>query len=184
MNRFKQFVQKKSGIPDKQFENLSNYAKNLNYDNLKLTSKRYSKKVFPLAAKLEKKEETKWLYEKLYDMLISVNEETWNYDLLGFYEDFWYVVYDSNLCHEMNWHYDMGSTNVMPRKLSMTLQLNDPKEYDGGDLDIMGPGEPFSTEKEKGLLTVFPSYIPHRVTRVTRGIRKVIVAFAYGPHFR
>jgi PKHD-type hydroxylase len=64
------------------------------------------------------------------------------------------------------------------------LQLSDPDEYEGGNLEILSSREPTVIEKKKGLVSVFPSYILHRVTPVTSGVRKTLVVWTTGPKFR
>ena len=64
------------------------------------------------------------------------------------------------------------------------LQLTDPAEYEGGDLEIMSGAETDVVLKQRGLITVFPSYILHRVSPVTKGTRKTIVVWACGPAFK
>ena len=76
------------------------------------------------------------------------------------------------------------------RKLSMTLSLNDPKEYSGGNLRFdMGPHKTtrYHTCKEirpQGSIIVFPSHIQHQVTPVTRGTRYSLVCWNLGKPFR
>ena len=75
------------------------------------------------------------------------------------------------------------------RKLSFTLQLSEPDEYEGGefDLEISGPNaeKRFETMKmPKGSIVVFPSYMWHRVRPVTSGVRKSLVGWIMGPPFR
>jgi predicted 2-oxoglutarate/Fe(II)-dependent dioxygenase YbiX len=53
------------------------------------------------------------------------------------------------------------------RKLSMVLQLSDPSEYEGGELQILDKANPETVTKQKGMITVFPSYTLHQVTPVT-----------------
>jgi PKHD-type hydroxylase len=38
--------------------------------------------------------------------------------------------------------------------------------------------------RERGAVIIFPSYVLHRVTRVTRGVRKSLVVWVTGPNFR
>ena len=38
--------------------------------------------------------------------------------------------------------------------------------------------------RELGAATVFPSYLAHRVAPVQSGVRRSLVAWAYGPAFR
>lgn len=81
------------------------------------------------------------------------------------------------------WHLDADDALTSTRKLSLSIQLSSPDEYTGGRFEFMPYGEiPFSTGR--GTVIVFPSYLCHRVTRVTSGSRGALVAWAHGPTFR
>ena len=72
------------------------------------------------------------------------------------------------------------------RKLSYTFQLSDPSEYEGGVLEFQNPmntNEIQVIEKKQGLLTVFDSRVPHRVTEVTSGTRYSLVGWIKGGRF-
>ena len=80
-----------------------------------------------------------------------------------------------------DWHIDVTPTKSR-RKLSIVVQLSDPSEYDGGELQIQtGLLEPVTIGKTKGLAVVFPTYLLHRVTPVTRGVRRSLVCWIDGP---
>lgn len=128
--------------------------------------------------------ETQFIYDKLGFITRSMNGQFWDFDLYGFVEDFQYTVYNGGNDH-YDWHMDKGNTNTAPRKLSLILQLSDPSEYEGGDLQFWISGkDPITTEKNKGLVYAFPSYILHRVTPVTRGTRKSLVVWIAGNKFK
>jgi PKHD-type hydroxylase len=80
------------------------------------------------------------------------------------------------------WHLDYGGG--ISRKLSLAIQLTDPSEYEGGNLQIMTSGEPQNMRKQRGLIAVFPSYVLHQVTPVTQGSRQSLVAWVSGPAFK
>tara|TARA_B100000287_G_C20604956_1_gene769671 strand:- start:112 stop:1023 length:912 start_codon:yes stop_codon:yes gene_type:complete len=77
------------------------------------------------------------------------------------------------------------------RKLSMTLNLTEPTDYTGGDLKFdfgphAGRGR-FKTCKEirpRGSIIIFPSYLHHQVTPVTKGTRYSLVIWSLGKPFR
>jgi PKHD-type hydroxylase len=82
-----------------------------------------------------------------------------------------------------DWHVDIGPGMMGNRKLSITLQLSDPDSYEGGDLiieDNVGGGDDFTAPRDIGSVTVFPSFMKHRVTPVTKGVRHSVVAWASG----
>jgi PKHD-type hydroxylase len=70
--------------------------------------------------------------------------------------------------------------------MSIVIQLTDPSEYEGGDFEIDSqyPQLPKEEIREKGSVLVFPSFIPHRVTPVTKGVRRSLVSWIEGPKFR
>jgi PKHD-type hydroxylase len=71
------------------------------------------------------------------------------------------------------------------RKISIIIQLTDPSEYEGGEFEMDYQYEQPNKEdlKKKGTIIVFPSFIPHRVTELTKGTRKSLVAWVEGPKF-
>ena len=67
----------------------------------------------------------------------------------------------------------------------MVLMLSDPSEFEGGELQIKTDSDDAITlEQKKGRAWFFPSYILHRVTPVTRGIRRSLVLWVGGPEFK
>jgi PKHD-type hydroxylase len=114
----------------------------------------------------------------------QLNGQYYRFDLYGFLEDFQYTVYLGGEAGHYDWHIDAGASTVSPRKLSLVLQLSDPSEYEGGELQFMTSSGITTVRKEKGFVVAFPSYTLHRVTPVTSGIRKTIVVWITGPAFR
>ena len=72
------------------------------------------------------------------------------------------------------------------RKLSFSLQLSDPDDYEGGNLQMQyGCGNPlFYAPRIKGSLTIFDSRVQHRVKKVTKGTRRSLVGWFSGPRWR
>lgn len=128
--------------------------------------------------------ETTWIYDQLAYIVRQLNGQFFDFDLYGFVEHFQYTVYRPDGDH-YTWHMDKGPmAGAAPRKLSIVLQLSDPLDYDGGELELFTQSEPIKMRKEKGLICAFPSWIVHRVTPVTRGTRRTLVVWVAGPKFR
>ena len=71
------------------------------------------------------------------------------------------------------------------RKLSFSLQLSDPEDYERGELEFLdNQDEPFFAPKQKGTIVVFDSRVKHRVRKVTNGLRKSIVGWVVGPRWK
>ena len=73
------------------------------------------------------------------------------------------------------------------RKISMTVNLNDPSDYEGGNLKFdLGPhfeGERFKVfddTRTQGSVIIFPSFMYHCVTPVTSGTRFSLVLWVLG----
>ena len=123
------------------------------------------------------------LTNHLAQLVSNSNAAHFHFDLLGLNEQLQYTRYDEH--GHYDWHLDRmppGFHGVLPRKLSATLLLND--DFEGGQLQFkIGVGE-VKMEIEKGSLVVFPSFLLHRVTGVTSGVRKSLVAWFCGPAFK
>ena len=126
--------------------------------------------------------EHEWIYKKMMQIAIASNNERYWFDLLGFHEELQLTKYvEGDL---FDWHLDFGVGDVSNRKLSITVQLSDPDEYEGGDLQFMINTNVVSAPREKGTIIVFPSFSMHRVTEITKGVRQSIVGWVSGPPYR
>ena len=72
----------------------------------------------------------------------------------------------------------------MQRKLSISIQLNDPSEYKGGSFEFKELLEKEQPKLLQGSVLVFPSFLQHRVTPIISGTRYSAVTWARGPAFR
>jgi len=130
-----------------------------------------------------------WIYGKLLDMAKDANSKLWKFDLHSMPEQIQYTEYDASEKGHYDWHQDIGPGIGSLRKISMTVQLSAPEEYEGGVLEYY-VGGPLDGEghtklmKKQGSVLVFPSYMPHRVTPVTKGIRKSFVLWLGGSSYK
>ena len=131
---------------------------------------------------LDDNQETRWLYEKIADLCKIANRNMWNFDIWGYQDSFQYTVYYGDGGH-YDWHVDLGP-GISNRKISFVLQLSDPGEYDGGDLQMNPGGQIMTVPKGLGTLCFFPSFMLHRVTPLNSGVRKSLVNWFCGANFR
>jgi PKHD-type hydroxylase len=127
-----------------------------------------------------------WLYDKATAYARRVNGEYYRFDMDGLYESMQFTVYEDKEKDFYHWHQDIGvySTVSVTRKISMSLLLSNPDDYEGGDLEIWGSTGIVQAPKVKGMPVFFPSYLLHRVTPVTKGTRKSLVVWYGGPAFK
>lgn len=117
--------------------------------------------------------------ELLNHAIIDINK-TLNYKLSGL-QDVQYLEYHEG--GKYDWHSDIGSGIASMRKISISWVLNE--GFEGGNLQFFGDGGEIvtynSTPKK---LVSFTSFLNHRVTPVTKGIRKCVVAWCFGESWR
>lgn len=71
------------------------------------------------------------------------------------------------------------------RKLSFILQLSNPEDYEGGNVQFLGPGKKsYFLPRERGTVAIFDSRSDHRVLPVTNGVRRSLVGWVVGPRWR
>jgi PKHD-type hydroxylase len=131
-----------------------------------------------------------WLYSndiefafrRVTDGVLNLNSQFFNFDLFGLAEGFQFTRYDAPTGH-YGMHIDK-MLNGTVRKLSLTIQLSAPEEYEGGELALQFSKEPEFMPKELGKMVVFPSYVLHEVRPVTKGTRYSLVAWITGKPFK
>jgi PKHD-type hydroxylase len=127
--------------------------------------------------------DSEWVFDRLADVVSQMNAQHFRFDLTGFGEPMQLTNYDQSENGMYSWHQDYNHIKIS-RKLSITVQLTDPAEYEGGNLQIMTARQPQNVRKQRGLIAFFPSYVLHQVTPVTQGSRQSLVAWVSGPPFK
>lgn len=129
-------------------------------------------------------EQHTWVYDRLAHAVSDINSKFYNFSISGFGEDIQLTNYNSNDNGMYGWHVDYNSGNLS-RKLSVVVQLSDPSEYEGGNLQLKPfSDEPMTVNKQRGLVTIFPSFVLHQVTPVVSGSRQTLVCWITGEAFR
>ena len=128
-------------------------------------------------------------YQVIRQWMEVTNNNYFGFDTVQLSEQGQYAEYNKGGFY--NWHMDSNvEMNNMPtvRKISMTLLLNDPKNFEGGDLELFC-GETLDSEKNKyklkqGHAIFFASFLLHRVMPVIKGNRKSLVMWFGGSPLR
>lgn len=133
--------------------------------------------------------ENDWVHNRISQVVGRVNCDYFQLDLDGF-DGFQFSHYESNVKAHYDWHIDAHEEPPNPaehRKLSISVMLSDPSEYEGGELLLNARGNPDKSERpamKKGDMVLFYSFVPHCVTPVTKGVRNTLVTWACGSKFR
>jgi len=145
-----------------------------------------------------RKSEVSWLggvvrhldiYTPILQLINKVNQDFYYYDL-GDAEPFQVTRYDESnqgfyKPHMDGW-YDNVPTDQTVRKLSVSIQLSHPDNYEGGTFQFPDDEDKFIVEDsmEQGTAIFFPSYMNHGVVPVTKGTRYSLVCWVHGPNFK
>jgi len=132
-------------------------------------------------------ENTQWLFDKIFHFTAQANYDLFLYDI-EFLEPPSYLIYESfgdGSFYKPHRDTKLHEYQPYDRKISATIFLSDPEEYEGGELLVdTGGGQPkenwVKIKAKKGEICFFDSTMIHEVTPVTSGIRKVIVFWIHG----
>ena len=146
----------------------------------------------------------RWIYKEIHPYIHEANKLAgWNFEW-DWSESCQFTKYQVGQFYD--WHCDSWdkpydkpddpNTNGKIRKLSVTISLSDPSEYEGGNLefDFRNQVDWVNNKKSKikecteirprGSIIVFPSFVWHRVNPVTTGTRYSLVIWNLGRPFK
>lgn len=119
---------------------------------------------------------------KLSHIALKTNQHRFHFDLSGFYESIQIAEYGEG--GFFDWHADFGNGHASNRKLSLSVQLSEPNDYEGGNLQFMMNEKGIDAPRTIGTIVIFPSFVLHRVTPITRGTRRSLVGWVTGMPFK
>jgi len=123
------------------------------------------------------------LYDTLDTFIQKANLNHFGFDNVRITEQAQFTEYPEGGFYDWHMDTDVLMEHEPPvRKISMTLLLNHPSEFEGGDLELMMPGR--FKKIQQGHAICFASFINHRVNKVIRGVRQSLVVWFGGTPFR
>jgi len=122
-----------------------------------------------------------WAFQRVTDIVTELNRDYFKFDIFGLNEGFQFTNYKAP-SDKYKQHVDRAH-NTPVRKLSLSIQLTDPKEYKGGELVLYDGDVGTSMSREQGNLIMFPSWTMHEVKAVTKGERNSLVCWVTGKPF-
>lgn len=131
----------------------------------------------------------RWLYERLSLRASLVNQEYYGFDLAGLLEPVQLLRYtaksaEQGVAGHYRWHQDFGNGYMGRRKLSLVVQLSGADDYEGCLLTLMSHQTETMNYRARGEGVCFPSWTPHCVSPIERGVRYALVAWVHGSPFR
>ena len=123
-----------------------------------------------------------WVFRRVTDITLNLNERFFKFNLFGINEGFQFTNYQAP-SGKYGKHVDRA-LNFPVRKLSISIQLTNPEEYEGGELYLYDDEKGTVMDKTQGTLIMFPSFILHEVMPVTKGERNSLVTWVTGNQFK
>jgi hypothetical protein len=111
---------------------------------------------------------------------LNVNHQIWQYNVTHSNQSE-FLMYDVKGKYETHVDTFHGRSDEV-RKLTVLAFLNE--DFEGGRFYIANGHERMYPEQKKGTVLIFPSFMPHGVEPVTKGIRYSIVTWMVGPYFK
>ena len=126
-------------------------------------------------------DDMKWVFQRVRDLALDINKKYFKFDIFGLNEGFQFTNYKAP-SDKYKKHVDRGHNRPV-RKLSITIQLTDPKKYEGGEFLLYDDHPGTIMDRDQGKLIIFPSYVLHEVKPVTKGERNSLVCWVTGKPF-
>lgn len=124
----------------------------------------------------------RWIFEKVAKAVSVSNATHFKYEISHIPGAIQLIHYpsDADVPGHYDWHVDAGPGHPATRKISFTAQLSDPSAYTGCDLVVDDHGNKIQAVRDRGSISLFPSYMPHVVTPIEFGDRYALVVWIHG----
>lgn len=119
--------------------------------------------------------ETAWLFERL-DALFAEASDHFDLPVGPISEVIQILRYEVG-GHFVRWHTDAGFDRQEQRRISVSVELSEPGDHEGGVLEVVADTVGRPRTMPRGGAHFFPSRALHRVTPVTRGTRWSLVGW-------
>jgi PKHD-type hydroxylase len=129
--------------------------------------------------------EASWVIDRMMRLVAQANREAFGFDLTEFAESPQVARYGAEREAHFDWHSDIGAGALAAkRKLTIVVQLSEPQDYENGTLELQPDSSIRQAPRDRGTAILFPSFVLHRVTPVTKGTRWSLTLWSHGPAFR
>lgn len=117
------------------------------------------------------------------DVTKSANTNIYDFSLLGIIDQDFPQVFKYSAGDFYNMHIDINSMAIS-RKITFIIDLSDPTEYEGGQIEFLNVEIDPQVINEQGSCLIFPSYLPYSITPITKGTKHILVGHIHGALFK
>jgi PKHD-type hydroxylase len=117
------------------------------------------------------------------DVTKAANTNIYDFSLLGIIDQDFPQVFKYSQGDFYDMHIDINSMAVS-RKITFLINLSNSDEYEGGQIEFLNIDVDPQIINEQGFCLIFPSYVPYRITPVTKGTKHLLVGHVHGALFK
>lgn len=122
-------------------------------------------------------------FDNIRTITKQANDEIYDFRLLGIIDQDFPQIYRYNEGDYYNLHIDL-SPMATTRKMTFIVNLSDPETYEGGEIEFLNTDTSEADLNEQGSILIFPSFLPYKITEVTKGQKDIIMGCIHGAVFR
>ena len=122
-------------------------------------------------------------YNLFRDAIVAANNEIYKFNILGIIDTDYPQVARYTKGNFFNFHTEINPM-ATTRKLSFLVMLNDPSEYEGGEIEFLNTELSHEETSKVGTIIVFPSFLTYKVKPIKKGKRYIITGSIHGDSFR
>lgn len=117
------------------------------------------------------------------DVTKAANDTIYDFNLLGIIDQDFPQVFRYSEGDYYNMHMEINQM-APSRKITFIINLNDPLEYEGGEIEFLNINIEPELLNEQGSCLVFPSFLPFSIKKVTKGNKHILVGHVHGAIFK
>ena len=122
-------------------------------------------------------------FGNIRDVTKEANSSIFDFNLLGIIDQDYPQVFRYSAGDFYNMHIEL--TPMAPsRKITFIVNLSDPNDYKGGNIEFLNIDADPSMLNEQGSCLIFPSFMPFKINEVTEGNKCIIIGHVHGAIFK
>ena len=176
------YVTSEKFLSDDEIENIIKLSKDIEYKKGPVVGASEKNIRECLVKELSWDDRFSWLYDKVVTDVINVNNSNFRFSINGI-EGLQLIKYEKDSVGYLSHRDTMDVSPGVKRKISMSVQLSDSKQYSGGEVVVnCDLNSRYVLSKDKGSAIIFKSDLLHQVLPISSGERYSLVAWVCGAY--
>lgn len=176
------YVLNEKFLSDEEIENIFKLSKDIEYKKGSVVGISEKNIRECLVKELPWDDSFSWLYDKIVSDIVNVNNSNFRLSINGI-EGLQLIKYVKDSIGYLQHRDTMDVSPGVKRKISMSVQLSDSKQYSGGEMMVnCDLNTRYVLSKDKGSAIIFKSDLLHQVLPISSGERYSLVVWVCGAY--